>query len=113
MPHPTDVEYLSAAHLLRITFNTGQRYDYPTVYLRGYCPCAQCQGHGSGPPQWIPITSWRMAQIEDVTPVGSYALCIVWADGHDTGLYTFSRLLELGPNLDAIPPSERTIQNTP
>lgn len=106
-PSPTQIEYLSADHILRVAFDDDSRFDFPTVYLRGYCPCARCQGHGAGPPAWIPVTTWRQASVEDVTPVGNYALCIVWADGHDTGIYTFANLHERGQTLSAVPASER------
>ena len=109
MPTPTQVEYIDAEHILRITFDDDQTFEYPTVYLRGYCPCARCQGHGSGPPKWIEVTRWSQATIENVTPVGGYAMCIVWADGHDTGLYTFASLHELGPTVGSIAPEEHTI----
>ena len=107
MATPTQVEFIEAEHLLRVDFDDGRRVELPTVYLRGYCPCARCQGHSAGPPKWIPVTSWPMASIEDVTPVGRYALCIRWGDGHDTGIYTFERLLESGEVAEMIPASER------
>ena len=107
MAMPTQVEYIDAEHSLHITFDDGFTCALPTVYLRGYCPCARCQGHSAGPPSWIPVTSWRMATVEDVTPVGNYAMCIAWGDGHDTGIYTFSALHDMGKRADEIPHSER------
>lgn len=109
MAHPTDVFYAEADHILRVTFSDGATHEYPTVYLRGYCPCARCQGHGGGPPRWVPVTRWEQATVEDVTPVGNYAMCIAWADGHDTGIYTFANLLAMAETLDEIPEHERTI----
>ena len=50
-----------------------------------------------------------MATVDDVTPVGNYAMCIAWGDGHDTGIYTFANLLELAARLGDIPDDERTI----
>ena len=109
MPKPVAIEYIKSEHLLRVAFDHGQTYEYPTVYLRGYCPCALCQGHGSGPPKWVEVTHWLQASVENVTPVGNYALCIVWADGHDTGIYTFASLLEIATEkLGSLPP-ERTM----
>ncbi len=107
MATPVQVEYKDASHTLHIVFDDDTQCALPTVHLRGYCPCARCQGHSAGPPSWIPVTSWRMATVEDVTPVGNYAMCIVWADGHDTGIYTFARLHELARTQDEIPESER------
>ena len=94
-PHPVAIEYVSAKSVLKITFSDDLVAEYPTVYLRGYCPCARCQGHGAGPPSWIPVTHAKQAEVEDVTPVGNYAICIAWADGHDTGIYTFASLREM------------------
>ena len=108
-PHPVAIEYVSAEGVLKVVFSDDLVAEYPTVFLRGYCPCARCQGHGGGPPRWVPVTSWRMATVDDVTPVGNYAMCIAWGDGHDTGIYTFANLLELAARLGDIPDDERTI----
>lgn len=104
---PTHVEYVDARHILRVEFDDGRTFEIPTVHLRGYCPCARCQGHSAGPPRWIPVTSWRMATVDNVTPVGNYAMCISWGDGHDTGIYTFAGLIETGERVAQIPESER------
>lgn len=109
MATPEEVRYIDEEHILRVSFDDGRSFDYPTVHLRGYCPCARCQGHGGGPLRWVPVTSWRMATVDDVTPVGNYAMCIAWGDGHDTGIYTFANLLELAARLGDIPDDERTI----
>lgn len=94
-PHPTEVNYLQAQDLLRITFSDDVTRDYPTAFLRGYCPCAHCQGHGSGPLKWNPVRARIAHTIENVTPVGAYALCILWGDGHDTGIFSFDLLRRL------------------
>ena len=109
MPTPTEVRYVSAEDALHVQFDDGAAYEYPTVYLRGYCPCARCQGHGGGGPSWVQPTSREQVTIENVTPVGNYALCIVWGDGHDTGIYTFASLAELGPRTGQIPGYERSL----
>lgn len=105
--HPTEIRYEQANQLLHIVFNDGQEADFPTPFLRGYCPCARCQGHSGGPPQWIDITSARQIAVEDVTQVGSYAICISWGDGHDTGIYTFQKLHAMIPKLPTLPAHER------
>ena len=105
--HPTDIRYDQAAQRLHITFSDGVEADFPTPYLRGYCPCARCQGHSGGPPQWIEITNTRQITVEDVTQVGTYAICIVWGDGHDTGIYTFQKLYDTIPRLSELPEHER------
>jgi len=70
--------------------------DYPLAYLRGYCPCALCQGHGSG---------WRFVandgpEVHDLHEVGTYALNFIFADGHRTGIYSFEALRALCPCAD-------------
>jgi DUF971 family protein len=59
--------------------------------VRGYCPCANCQGHG-GPVEFQP---GRDSDLQDIREVGNYALCFVWADGHDSGIYSFEYLRSL------------------
>ncbi len=106
-PHPTQIRYLEAEDTLRVLFSDDLEVDLPTVYLRGFCPCALCQGHQGGDPRWIPITSRAMIIVEDVTPVGAYAICIRWRDGHDTGIHTFSSLRALKPLIEAgLPPAQ-------
>jgi DUF971 family protein len=92
-PSPTEVRRLPATRSLRLTWSDGtvteSRYDF----LRGWCPCAGCQGHGAlrlrfHPPA-APVTP------EAIEPVGHYALSIVWSDGHGTGIYRFDLLRRL------------------
>lgn len=111
-PHPTAIEYVQAEHLLRMTFSDGHVADYPTRYLRGYCPCAHCQGHGSGPPRWKEVSHVRQIEVEDVAQIGNYAICITWGDGHDTGIYSFQNLRSMCPcpehRPEGLPEHERT-----
>lgn len=98
-PHPTEIRYIQADHILKMTFSDGLEVEYPTAFLRGYCPCAKCQGHSAGPPKWVALTHDAQRTVEDVTQVGAYAICIVWADGHDTGIYTFDVLREMAEDV--------------
>ena len=92
---PTRVQRLPERRILAITWEDGQVCEYPYDYLRGYCPCADCQGHFSrglefqAPPQ--PVTPLSIRQ------VGNYAIAITWSDGHDTGIYRFELLRRLCP----------------
>ncbi len=107
-PHPTEVKFLEEEKRLVITFSDDYVADFTTAYLRGFCPCAHCQGHGSGPAKWVPIKTDAATRVENVTPVGNYGMCIVWADGHDTGIYSFKRLraMPADPDFDADSMSE-------
>ncbi|RAL21193.1 hypothetical protein DL240_13760 [Lujinxingia litoralis] len=96
VPHPTEIEYKSAQRALRMSFSDDHESVYPTRYLRGFCPCARCQGHTSGPHRFIEHEP-AQAEVVDVRQVGNYAINIVFADGHDTGIYSFQRLRELCP----------------
>ena len=109
-PHPTEIRYDQRAGLLSMTFSDGYQIDYPTVFLRGYCPCARCQGHAAGPPSWIQPEDARQITVEDVVQVGSYAVCISWADGHDTGIYSFENLRQMAQRVhEGLPASQRAL----
>jgi DUF971 family protein len=64
----------------------------PNAILRGYCPCAGCQGHGGQ----ITFQAGHDSVLRDIEQVGNYALRLVWGDGHGSGLYTFTYLKFLG-----------------
>jgi len=66
---------------------------YPHAILRGYCPCATCQGH-SGEVRLVETRDDQL-ELEDITPVGGYALGLKWFDGHDSGIYSYAYLRSL------------------
>ena len=110
-PHPVEIEYKSDDDALHMVFSDDHVAVYPTLYLRGFCPCAHCQGHSGRQPQWQEITEQRQIEVVDVQPVGNYALTITWADGHDTGIYSFNSLRKMCPCSDCMPdglPEEQT-----
>lgn len=95
MSEPTLVEVrrLPEARRLRLTWSDGHTVEHPYDFLRGWCPCAGCQGHGlevSYHPPAAPVTA------EQIEPVGNYAISILWSDGHGTGIYRYDYLRELG-----------------
>jgi DUF971 family protein len=91
LPIPTQLDVQAAAELVAIDWEDGHRSTYPWWYLRGFCPCAVCQGH-SGPTRFIETDA---AQLGDVDEVGQYALRLIWDKNHATGIYTFSYLRTL------------------
>lgn len=95
IPHPTEVRYVSEKGVLEMTFSDDLSVAVPTAFLRGFCPCAHCQGHSGGPPKWNVLRTPRSSEVVDVTPVGNYGMCIIWGDGHDTGIYAFDFLRSL------------------
>ncbi|MFW5968499.1 MAG: gamma-butyrobetaine hydroxylase-like domain-containing protein [Persicimonas sp.] len=94
-PHPTEIRFVEDDDTLHITFSDDEEFAYDTVILRGYCPCAHCQGHGSRPLKWNPPKNRSQIVIDDISQVGNYAICIAWADGHNTGVYSFEFLREM------------------
>jgi DUF971 family protein len=88
---PIELRAPHGARVLEIDFEDGHHAVYPHEILRGYCPCAVCQGH-QGPIKFVPGGN---LELTDVAEVGDYALRLTWADGHATGLYTFKFLREL------------------
>ena len=94
-PHPTEIRTVEDEGVLHIKFSDDVEFDYDTTILRGYCPCAICQGHGSRPLKWNPPTFKKQLVIDDIGQVGNYAICIAWGDGHNTGVYSFEFLREV------------------
>lgn len=92
-PRPTEVNHVRDAGVVRITWNDGHVGEYDYAYLRGWCPCALCQGHGNER-RFVRSVDPRLEAIEIV---GSYALNLRWGDGHDTGIYAYAYLREICP----------------
>jgi len=113
-PHPTEIRFNEDARLLEITFSDDREYEYPTPILRGYCPCAHCQGHGSLPHTFNPIDHESEIVVSDISQVGAYAICIAWADGHNTGVYSFEMLRQIAEDPDELledyPPDETGLE---
>jgi DUF971 family protein len=108
---PTRIDAPHGAKETKITWADGVTCVYPNVLLRGYCPCAQCQGHG-GEINFVPGCNSELRQLETV---GLYALKLEWGDGHDTGLYTFTYLRELAerPDVQCEPIQGKPVQGKP
>lgn len=97
MPNPILVTPIAEENLLRILWDDDSLSDYPFAYLRGWCPCAVCQGHG-GERHFIHVEN---PQLVSVGMVGNYALNPRWSDGHETGIYTFEYLKSLSDRLES------------
>jgi DUF971 family protein len=76
-----------------IEWGDGHRGVYPHEILRGYCPCAECQGH-EGTIKFVAPTATQL-ELAEIEPAGNYALCLKWFDGHDGGLYSYAYLRAL------------------
>ncbi|HEU4530763.1 MAG TPA: DUF971 domain-containing protein [Steroidobacteraceae bacterium] len=93
-PHPAEIRLRRQSRVLSVSFDDGSSFDLPFEYLRVYSPSAEVQGHGPG--QEVLQFAKEKVQVKSLEPVGHYAVRIVFDDGHDTGLYTWKYLYELG-----------------
>lgn len=91
---PSLVKLHRKARVLEVAWADGQRVELPCEYLRVYSPSAELRGHGLAEPMLV--GGKREVNIARIEPVGRYALRLVFDDGHDTGLYTWDLLRELG-----------------
>jgi DUF971 family protein len=93
-PWPRELRLKSADKVLEVTFEDGGRFRLPAEYLRVESPSAEVQGHGPGQKQLV--HGRAQVGIRAVEPVGNYAVRLVFDDGHDTGIYSWRYLHELG-----------------
>ncbi len=98
-PRPTEITLHKVSRTLDIAFDDGRAFSLPAEYLRVYSPSAEVRGHGPG--QEVLQEGKRGVAIENVEPVGMYALKLVFSDGHDTGIYSWDYLHDLGVKQDA------------
>jgi DUF971 family protein len=97
-PKPTEISLHQKSRKLEITFEDGARFELPYEYLRVFSPSAEVQGHGPG--QGVLQLGKEDVTITHVDPVGSYAILPHFDDGHDTGIYSWETLYNLGQNRD-------------
>jgi DUF971 family protein len=95
-PYPTEIHHTKSNRAVRVTWDDGHVGEYDEGYLRGYCPCALCQGHGAQT-RFIDVPD---AKLVEIRTVGNYAIELRWQDGHSTGIYTFDYLRSLCPCSD-------------
>jgi DUF971 family protein len=94
MPQPTDIKLRTQSRLLEVRFDDGSHFELPFEYLRVFSPSAEVKGHGGG--EGVLQLGKQNIGITGVEPVGNYALRLLFDDGHNTGLYTWNLLFELG-----------------
>lgn len=95
MTYLTEVARRPAERTLRLKWDDGHQADFPFEHLRGWCPCAMCQGHSSSQMTFHPPAG--EVEATAIHPVGNYAIAITWSDGHSTGIYRFEFLREICP----------------
>jgi DUF971 family protein len=94
MATPTEIHLRRAEKRLELEFDDGARFSLPAEYLRVESPSAEVQGHD--PSQRRTIPGRRHVGITTIEPVGNYAIRIIFDDRHDTGIYSWEYLHELG-----------------
>lgn len=92
--HPTEINLHQKSRTLEISFDTGETFNLPAEYLRVHSPSAEVQGHGPG--QGVLQIGKEDVNIENVTPVGSYGIQLHFDDNHNTGIYAWDTLYDLG-----------------
>jgi DUF971 family protein len=100
MAWPTDIVVKEQGRLLSLTFDSGEAFDVTAELLRVESPSAEVKGHGPG--QEVLVPGKRDVTIKKIEPVGSYAIRLIFSDGHSTGLYTWDYLAKLGREGEAL-----------
>ncbi|MBN2648022.1 MAG: DUF971 domain-containing protein [Thiotrichales bacterium] len=94
MPYPLEIKLHQQSRKLEIGFDTGETFELSCEFLRVYSQSAEVTGHAPG--QETLQLNKQQVSIDAITPVGNYAIKLHFDDGHDTGLYTWERLYDLG-----------------
>ena len=99
-PIPTTIKLHQQSRVLEIAFPDGREFRLPYELLRVYSPSAEVRGHGPG--QEVLQIGKREVAIKEVEPVGHYAIRPSFSDGHDTGIYSWDYLYDLGDRQDEL-----------
>ena len=97
-PKPTEINFHKVSRVLELAFNDGARFELPAEYLRVYSPSAEVQGHGPG--QEVLQIGKEDVNISQLEPVGHYAINLMFDDNHDSGIYSWDYLYQLGAHYD-------------
>ena len=96
---PTELKLDKDKRVLAVSFDDGAKFDLPAELLRVLSPSAEVQGHS--PEQRVTVPGKKNVRIVQLEPVGTYAVRITFDDGHNTGLYMWGYLRELGEHKEA------------
>lgn len=100
MPNPTELTVHQKSRVLDIAYDDGSAYSIPFELMRVYSPSAEVKGHGPG--QEVLQLGKREVGIADVEQVGNYAIKPTFSDGHDTGIFSWDYLYELGSSQESL-----------
>ena len=98
-PWPAEIRVFKAAAKLEVDFTDGSKFSFPAELLRVESPSAEVQGHGA---HKTILAGRRYVKISGVEEVGNYAIRILFDDGHDTGIYSWAYLHDLGTRQERI-----------
>ena len=93
-PIPTEIKLHQKSRVLEVSFDDGSNFKYPCEYLRVFSPSAEVRGHGPG--QEVLQLGKEDVNITNLAPVGSYAIQPTFSDGHESGIYSWDLLYNLG-----------------
>ncbi|MFD1743937.1 gamma-butyrobetaine hydroxylase-like domain-containing protein [Rhizobium helianthi] len=97
---PSELRVSKDKRQLTVSFDDGASFTIPAETMRVLSPSAEVQGHGPG--QKVTVPGKRMVEIRNVVPAGNYAVRITFDDGHDSGIFTWRYLRELGEKGDEL-----------
>ncbi|EIC21381.1 gamma-butyrobetaine hydroxylase-like domain-containing protein [Thiorhodovibrio frisius] len=100
MPTPTEFNLHRASRVLEITFDDDAHFTLPVELLRVYSPSAEVMGHGPG--QRVLQLGKEEVGIDKIEPVGNYAVCLHFDDEHNTGIFSWEYLYNLGKNQEGL-----------
>jgi DUF971 family protein len=95
---PTEINLHQVSRVLELSFDDGSNFKLPAEYLRVYSPSAEVQGHGPGQEE-LQIGK-EDVNIDAIEPIGHYAIKLVFDDNHDSGIYSWEYLYQLGTTYD-------------
>lgn len=91
---PVEIKLHKSSKVLEISYDDGKSFNLPCEYLRVFSPSAEVQGHGPG--QEKLQTGKKFVNIDEIKPMGNYAVNLVFDDEHDSGIFSWELLYELG-----------------
>ena len=97
-PQPVSINLLQKSRVLALEYSDGARFELSCEMLRVHSPSAEVRGHGPG--QEVLQAGKENVNIKDIEPMGHYAVRLVFDDGHESGIYTWDYLYDLGRNKD-------------
>ena len=99
-PTPQAITVHETSRVLEVEFSDGATFRIPFELMRVYSPSAEVQGHGPG--QEVLQTGKRLVTLLNLEPVGNYAVKPTFSDGHDSGIFSWDYLYELGEKQDSL-----------